>query len=288
MHRPCCWLQVTQLKPATSVYAVGPKRTMLNKSVYEYRPMLDKARATIVTAAYEPPSLTGQPFESGPWGRVVRAAEVLLTRTAALETVLSTDEHVLGDVSLAKYYKVDIVPTLRFVTAKLAAACAALAADVRAGAPKQLHTLNADNTWSECKAEIAGIMAAALAHYWWRIRHSADSVKVPNVQRTRSVMFTWTLVNGIVDGMEELQAAVAAIAPARSAARRGRAPFASAPQHQVWWWMLLQIAVGLPLLSNLVRSIRRGGREVLLGGKQGRHDLAQSRVFQAGGKSGLD
>eukprot|EP00198_Chlamydomonas_reinhardtii_P010228 XP_001699565.1 predicted protein [Chlamydomonas reinhardtii] len=147
------------------------------------RPLLARARMCIGAASLEPPLFLAAPINPPAWGRVVGAAEELLTRVAALEGLVGDGcgLQVMADASLTCYFEVDIVPYFRRVHAHVAATCATLADAIRhrarggdqaarhRGSP-QLFTCSG---WQQTKAELRQVLEWEFGAYWDRARAAA-------------------------------------------------------------------------------------------------------------------
>ncbi|KAG2487722.1 hypothetical protein HYH03_013721 [Edaphochlamys debaryana] len=173
-------------------------------------------------------------------------------------------------------------------------------------------------TWEETQAQLRAAMGEAFEGYWTRIRaakgRQGARVRLIEAHRMRGLAFMWVLTSGIIDAIRELEAAVAAAhgikhapaAPPPSAAGPGAAPASGgkAPpaaggprpgggpppppppsfvqRHFGWALHLLLVGLGLPLIGNLVHTIKTEVPALLRPG--GIKALLHSRVFQSGVK----
>ncbi|PNW70765.1 hypothetical protein CHLRE_17g733400v5 [Chlamydomonas reinhardtii] len=185
------------------------------------RPLLARARMCIGAASLEPPLFLAAPINPPAWGRVVGAAEELLTRVAALEGLVgeACTLQVMADASLTCYFEVDIVPYFRRVHAHVAATCATLADAIRHRArggdqAARIRGCSAafGRTWQQSKEELRDVTRQAFQGYWGRVRAAGGAGKLRMIEahRMRGIAFMWTLTNSLIDAMEGLERAVAA------------------------------------------------------------------------------
>ncbi|KAG2454348.1 hypothetical protein HYH02_001373 [Chlamydomonas schloesseri] len=185
------------------------------------RPLLARARMCIGTAALEPPLFLSAPINPPAWGRVVGAAEELLTRVAALEGLVgeACSLQVMADASLSCYFEVDIVPYFRRAYGQVAATCATLSDAIRHRArggatAARIRGCSAafGRTWQQAKAELREVTQQAFRGYWGRVRAAGGAGKLRMIEahRMRGIAFMWTLTNSLIDAMEALERAVAA------------------------------------------------------------------------------
>ncbi|KAG2431911.1 hypothetical protein HXX76_009402 [Chlamydomonas incerta] len=203
------------LMPAPAAVGAG------GPPVAALRPLLARARMCIGTAALEPPLFLASPINPPAWGRVVGAAEELLTRVAALEGVVgeACTLQIMADASLTCYFEVDIVPYFRRAYGQVAATCATLADAIthraRGGeVAARIRGCSAafGRTWQQAKQELREVTQQAFRGYWGRVRAAGGAGKLRMIEahRMRGIAFMWTLTNSLIDAMEGLERAVAA------------------------------------------------------------------------------
>eukprot|EP00198_Chlamydomonas_reinhardtii_P010260 XP_001699597.1 predicted protein [Chlamydomonas reinhardtii] len=242
------------------------------------RPLLARARMCIGAASLEPPLFLAAPINPPAWGRVVGAAEELLTRVAALEGL------VMADASLTCYFEVDIVPYFRRVHAHVAATCATLADAIRHRArggdqAARIRGCSAafGRTWQQSKEELRDVTRQAFQGYWGRVRAAGGAGKLRMIEahRMRGIAFMWTLTNSLIDAMEGLERAVAAAhgiaMPPPTPATVQQAPPAGHQQQN-------------PAGEGGAVAVAVAAAPAAGGGSGGQAALLRSRVFQAGAK----
>ncbi|WIA43121.1 hypothetical protein OEZ86_009637 [Tetradesmus obliquus] len=134
-------------------------------------------------------------------------------------------------------------------------------------------------SWGEAKEELAAFMLDEAERYWSSVLQAppgSPSV-VPQLTQVRHMVFTWSLTNGIVDALAELEAAAAA-------ALSQRPPPSLVQRALSWTRPLLPLLGGLHLARNW--SAVLGGKlpAALRQGPEGITAMLSQPRFQAGAK----
>ncbi|KAK9815248.1 hypothetical protein WJX72_000626 [[Myrmecia] bisecta] len=175
------------------------------------RPQLLHARRLLSEAQAEPQFLSAYLMQLGDWAGVLDALSSLITKSAALESVLEGDEPLLQDRALRQLLGRDVLPIFRLLYAQLAASCAAIAKAIRSDKGSQRagqYALLFGPSWGMLEFELAATLHAALKGYWqqYRATHPGDLYR-PALQ-VRALLYVATLTNGIMESMAGLEHAV--------------------------------------------------------------------------------
>ncbi|KAK9815502.1 hypothetical protein WJX72_004760 [[Myrmecia] bisecta] len=175
------------------------------------RPQLLLARRLLSEAQAEPQFLSAYLMQLGDWAGVLDALSSLITKSAALESVLEGEEPLLQDRALRQLLGRDVLPVFRLLYAQLAASCAAIAKAVRSDKGSKRagqYALLFGPSWGVLEFELAATLHAALKGYWqqYRVTHPGDLYRpAPQV---RALLYVATLTNGIMESMAGLEHAV--------------------------------------------------------------------------------
>ncbi|DBA72154.1 TPA: hypothetical protein ACH3X2_010874 [Trebouxia sp. C0005] len=180
-------------------------------AVASLRPMIAHSRALIGEAEKEPPFIGRHRVLLSEWRPALRALEALITKVAALESLLEgRGESLLHDGRLQEVLGHDVLPVMRLLHAHMAAACAHLAKLLRAhrGHQKGHYRSVFGPSWSALEHELAYTLHTTVQGYWTRWKathHTGFSLPSPQV---RALLYTSTLTNAIMEAMASVEAAV--------------------------------------------------------------------------------
>eukprot|EP00877_Chromochloris_zofingiensis_P010507 jgi/Chrzof1/570/Cz01g20240.t1 len=265
------------------------------------RPPLSRARMALVSARHEPPCLRSYPFNPDAWAGLITATELLITRLSALEAVVE-DGQLLNEHSTCAP---QFVHAFRAIYAQLGAALARLADTV--SAPKSQNEdqfcscyVLFGRTWNQARAELKAQMITVIEEHLTNIRAgiALEHSKMPATAQARTMMYTWTLTNGVIEAVEALEraAAKAICGPAYdtnpipnsnsgAGAASGPVPWLSpAVKYQLGWLIgLIPILLNVPLFVSMKAALF-SRLPAALSSRKDFVAMLQGPMFQAGVK----
>eukprot|EP00884_Botryococcus_braunii_P019997 jgi/Botrbrau1/6681/Bobra.0202s0022.2 len=179
--------------------------------VSAYRPILIKARALLQQASVEPPWLSHRRFNVNDWTAVANALAILMTRTAALGSVIHGTESLLHAEELRHFLRDETVPTFRVLYAQLAASSAAIAVALR-GDTRSLQgepRVRLAPSWALLEFQLAAAVSSSLKAYWMGQDLKLNDLDLLRpVPQIRVLLYVAVLTYGIMEAMAELERAV--------------------------------------------------------------------------------
>ncbi|KAK9794323.1 hypothetical protein WJX73_008166 [Symbiochloris irregularis] len=201
------------------------------------------------------------------WMGMLGAAERLIQRVAALEILLEENYQVIRGGYLSKHFGHDPLPMLRQVLCQAASQCDRMGALIKARSKgQQLEEVPSNakvgTSLQEAKQQVDGFVNQCTAYYWKnRISNINDNHDEDAMLRSlelRSVMFSFTLVLGILEATEGLQGAVnnAMAVPTdnpHAPKNQGSAQHSSVMDNPIWSWLIvpLKMITGLSIIMRL-------------------------------------
>ncbi|MEW5304523.1 MAG: hypothetical protein WDW36_007132 [Sanguina aurantia] len=291
-----------EVELAIDVKALPPPPNLSKHSTASVRPLLARAHACKDEATYEPLWLLGRPVDLDAYGAVLVACEVMVSRISAMEVVLSEPQSsLLAEPQLLKLYfnSTALLDHFNVAMGLMQAFMSTAAEAVSAHEARDKERLGAayaallSYDWDATRSDLREQLEGALAVYWQvHAEQSLRSVReggltagaeeeaaaaadgthsshMVNARQIRSLMFTWSTGEGVVEGAARLQQAVSAAVrrsqkPALQQATAFLPPFAKMLLGLMFWSYMWQLAASLPatLSSRAAMRTASAGRMV--------------------------